>query len=161
MVGSSGNINIPAIERFAELYSVFRTEHLWYSPNGNMMYYRCPISELQMRSYFFYQKLETLRKIEPRIYRVSIQIAFIIYNQKTERINIFYPSYNTVITNDSIMMYIHPHNEDKSMKQIRLELEKAEAQSFMNDFTMQCAENSSDSLAVPFYCLYHMLLLPE
>jgi hypothetical protein len=148
------------IEACLKEYSEMRTPEIWYSPSGLKCFYKGDCFDRKLDADFFYEHLLRFFKVEPRLYRIAIQLGLIIQNQVTGDTDMFYCSSNTVVHDSVPYIYLFPQNLNVSFKTAKRILQQAERNDFMNRFTHQYARTSADSIALPFYFQIDALLLP-
>jgi hypothetical protein len=141
-------------------YGDLLEKKIWYSKRGRQIFMRVPCFGRELKPNLILKNLIELYKIDRRICRVSLQMAFCIQNLRTRKTKFFYPSCNTAITNRTFF-YIRPSNIVKSFRVIKAALDQAYKNDYMNEITMRYAESSESSQAIPFYLLYVGLLMPR
>ena len=114
----------------------------------------------QLSWQLFYNNLLKMLRKHPSLFRVMICLALLLHDEINQKTDIWYPSWNSAISDEVDFMLIRPGVHRKhDLKLIRQYLIRAETTDFINSDMQNYAENSRTSIAFPYYAHYVGILL--
>ena len=157
--GNSILLPHPSLTEFEQRFSALRHTQMWLSDSGKTAFYRVDLYQRKLSWQLFFLHLLIFVRAHTNMRRVTISMAFLIQNQLSGQVDLFYPSTNSSIINYPSHLYINQRDIYGSLKRIQTLIQKAQSYEFMNRMMQEYADNSKSSIAYPYYCLYTAMLI--
>lgn len=137
-----------------------RSRYFRSNTDVHVAYMNVDVFKKKLTWKFIYDALLKMIERFPNMYRVMICLALLLHDEVSQTTDIWYPSWNSTISDEVDFMLIRSRPYRKhDLKIIREYLVRAEATDFINSDMQNYAENSRTSVAFPYYLHYIGILL--